>query len=218
MVANSWTHVFPVDDLSDGRPVIVSSQNVAESFNAAWRRSWDATRGKTWAETTGYDNENFSLNWFIEGGLHKITRTGPSFTVSEMITFLDGDDDASVLALGWGIGADDPWMFLQSIGELAAAGLTIHSVISLARDGRDAFDARVYRTDRRLFEDWRDSKVPTPALEQSVRRFNEWDDESFRQRFGASPDATSELLRHLGYEAARSAESGRRVWVERLAR
>jgi hypothetical protein len=214
MTPPSWTHVFPVQDLGDGRPLVVSSQNFTEPFNVAWRRSWDASRNQTWAQVTGFDTDDFQLNWFIEGGLHKITGTGSSFTVSEMITFLDGDD-AAVLELGWGLGADDPWMVLQSIGELMSVGLTVHGVISLARDGRDVFDASIYRADRRLFDDWRGSEALAPALEQSVRRFREWDDESFRRRFGASPDATSKLLRHLGYEATRSPESGRRVWMER---
>ncbi|PPG09843.1 hypothetical protein [Rathayibacter rathayi] len=100
MATTSWTYAFPVDDLDGGQPLIVSSQNFAEPFNVAWRRSWDTARDQPWAhQATGYDTDNFSLNWFIEGGLNKITRTGPSFTVSEMITFLDGDD-ASVLKLG----------------------------------------------------------------------------------------------------------------------
>lgn len=220
-----WTEDFDVSDLlemsrfpdSPGPWFRVTSSEPGERFYDAWGRSWEKIYGMSWAEWLGYDPlalGDDSFYWWIRVADedNQLLRSGPNRTVGEMQAFI-GDSHRS-LRLGWGLGGADPLpLFLVSLYGLVTAGLTVRDILELAKGGRERVDAAVYKHERSLFEDWRDTDQIPMELQQAVRRENDWRPEEFCRVFGSSDDQMSRLLRALDYRPERD-EWGNRHWLD----
>lgn len=179
----------------------------------------DAHAGVTWAEWLGYNPLELGggeFSWWLSTGDVEATEVllyaEGEATVGDCAVFIG--EDRAPLRLAWGIGGDGLAWLLVSLSGLINVGLCLKDTRALAREGRDALDARIYSKQRRLFADWRDAGHLPMELVQTVKAEADWKPEALERMFGAAQHEVGPLLRELNYEATRD-EWGNRRWLDR---